>query len=170
MEKYGLFVLLLLMISMLYMKADIVLLMCFFLTIYEQFILVYKIVNIDMIIFLDIFIRFVVDTLVFSRLSPSSNTMNMYVFSRFMAVLLELILLMNNNPVFIILYIVISILNFVIWCYVAIKFEKLTPLILFKFPIFLLNFSGGFHKKFVLTSSNIINKGLYLFALNIVVK
>lgn len=165
MHKYGLMILLVTLAGMLIINIDKIILGCMAITIIEQ--MSVNFLSEEMTTILDIACRFVIDCLVIFKLSKDMHTLSNYLSIRFVASALEFIILISDNPIFTIYYFIFYAYCFYIWYTLVIGMDHLSSLILFRFPIFVLGMVPGTDRRLVITSSNIINKGLYLLALNL---
>ena len=165
--SYGIFLILVVTFFMLYFKADAVLLYCMILTLIDQCFLI----NIKNHVYItDIIIRFIIDILILYKINPDEDLRMIYLFIRIASLASEISMLITNNMMIILIYIGLSIASFVVLGYMLFKIDNLKYAIIFKAPIYLLGYLGKMEKNICITSSNIINKALYLFALNQLLK
>ena len=165
MEKYGLFILFFVLLQMLYMKCELSFLICLALTIIEQALLIGK-MEINYVIHIDIFIRFVIDIIVFNVLSDDYEIKKYYIGIRILISFFELVMLHDAHPLFVVLYIPLWLLCFYLWYKAMANLNSLPSLLIFRLPLFVCYYVNIIHKEHVLTASNVINKGLYVAAVN----
>ncbi len=163
---YGIIVILVTMLVMIQLGADSILLLCITLTLFIQILLYYM--GTDVLV-VDIMMRFVIDMLVVFRLKPKGDLTLLFALVRATGVALELSMLFSRNIVIIIIYVLLSIVSFVLLGYIL-YVTNLISAIIFRMPIYLVGYLGYGNAAATITTTNIINKALYIFAVNELLK